>query len=381
MTAAPNPGAPSPAPAVKMSRAGFPMPAGPVVNHPGLWRGSDFKSPADYVTPMSQVMIDDIDAAFRAAKARGLKAPEFEKEDFPLPNCAAEIGRVLDDLETGRGFALIRGFPMERYDEDDAGILFWGIGRHFGAAVSQNADGHLLGHVRNLDLDIKKTNVRGYQTTIELAHHNDQSDVIALMCRKTAKSGGESSLVSVASVHNAMLEQCPDLLAELFNPFYIDRRGELGRADEGDAPHYAMPILSYHNGLLTMRYIRGYIHSAQRFDDVPRLTDKQVAAMDAFDALARSPGMALDFTMEPGDIQMANNYCVLHSRRSFVDNDAVADRRHMLRIWLCVPNSRELPPCFERRFGTCAPGALRGGIPPHRQQSETLAQEFELARL
>lgn len=365
---------------MRTSSAGFPMPDGPITN-PGLWRGSDFSSGADYVIQMSPTMIDEIDAALQSVKKRGLKAAEFGKEDFPLPSCSDELTRFLDELETGRGFALIRGFPIDKYDEDDAGKLFWGLSRHLGEAVSQNSQGHLLGHVRNLDLEIRKTNVRGYQTTIELAHHNDQSDVIALMCRKTAKSGGESSLVSVTAVHNEMLKRCPELLEELFNPFYIDRRGELGRDDEGDAPHYAMPILSYHKGLLTMRYIRGYIMSAQRFSDVPRLTESQIAAMDAFDEIARNDGMALDFTMQPGDIQMANNYSVLHSRTSFTDHDDLAERRHMLRIWLCVPNSRELPPCFERRFGTCAAGALRGGIPPRRQLPETTAQEFELARL
>jgi len=54
----------------------------------------------------------------------------------------------------------------------------------------------------------------------------------------------------------------PDLLEELYKPFYIDRRGERGREDEGDHPYYAMPVLSYLKGLVSARYIRGYIESA-----------------------------------------------------------------------------------------------------------------------
>lgn len=365
---------------MKVNSAGFPMPDGPV-DGPCLWRGDDFNSPDEYIMQMSSEMIDEIDIALQGIMRRGLKAVEFKKEDFPLPSCMAEFEKIHDELEAGRGFALIRGLPIDKYDEEEAGIIFWGLGQHLGIAVSQNSKGQLLGHVRNLDLDINNTNVRGYQTTIELAYHNDQSDVIGLLCRKTARKGGESSLVSVAAVHNEMARTCPELLEELFKPFYIDRRGELGREDEGSDPYYAMPILSYHNGLITMRYIRGYIMSAQRFADVPRLTEKQIAAMDTFDTIARSEGMALDFFMQPGDIQMANNFSVLHSRKSFEDHEDLEGRRHMLRIWLCVPNSRELPPCFERRFGTCNAGAVRGGIPPREKHVEEPAEEFELVRL
>lgn len=365
---------------MRVNGADFPMPDGPIEN-PGLWRGEDFKSEEDYLFHISPTMIDEVDAALQQAKKRGLKPVEFEKEDFPLPSCEAEIWKYLNELETGRGFVLVRGFPIERYTEEEAGIIFWGLGKHFGIPVSQNSMGHLLGHVRNLDLDIRNTNVRGYQTTIELAHHNDQSDAIALLCRKTAVSGGESSLVGVPAVHNEMARTCPELLEELFKPYYIDRRGELGREDEGDDPYYAMPILSYHKGLISMRYIRGYIMSAQRFPEVPRLTEKQIAAMDAFDEIAKREGMALNFNMQPGDIQMANNYCVLHSRKSFVDHDDPKERRHMLRLWLCTPNSRELPPCFEKRFGTCEGGKARGAIPPRRNAAESLAEEFELERL
>lgn len=365
---------------MKLSSAGYPMPDGRI-NNPGLWRGDSLTKEKNYIFQMSSTMIEEIDKALRQAKARGLNAIEFEKDDFPLPSCEDEIQKYLEELEKGRGFNLIRGFPISQYDEDEAEIIFWGLGKHFGIPVSQNSTGHLMGHVRNLDLDIRKTSVRGYQTTVELAHHNDQSDVIALLCRKMAKSGGESSLVSVPAIYNEMVDKCPDLLEELFNPYYIDRRGELGREDEGDDPYYAIPILSYHNGLLSTRYIRGYIMSSQRFDDVPRLTDKQIAAMDAFDSIAQSDGMALNFVMQPGDIQMANNYCVLHSRKSFEDYDKPEDRRHMLRMWLCPPNSRELPPCFERRFGTCEGGKARGAIPFGRQRIETAMEEFELARL
>lgn len=363
-----------------MARTLFETPTEPVDN-PGLWRGTDFSKSEDWASPMSQTMIDEVEQALRTVQARGLTPPNFSREDFALPTSRVELGRVLDELERGRGFVLWRGFPVERFSEAEAEIIFWGIGTHLGHALSQNADGHLLGHVRNLDLDITNTNVRGYQTTVQLAYHNDQSDVIGLMCLRPAKSGGRSSLVSVIAVHNEMMRCRPDLLRELYQPFYIDRRGELGREDEDDKPYYAMPVLSCHRGLVTARYIRGYIMSAQRFPDVPRLTEKQIEALDMFDAIAESEGVALDFYMQPGDIQLVNNYCVLHSRTSFEDFPELERRRHMLRLWLAVPNSRELPPVFENRFGSCESGAVRGGIPPRHRDVQLPAEAFHLERL
>ena len=51
---------------------------------------------------------------------------------------------MLQELEYGRGFFLMRGFPIERFDQKDAEMIFWGLGLHLGTAVSQNAHGHLL---------------------------------------------------------------------------------------------------------------------------------------------------------------------------------------------------------------------------------------------
>lgn len=358
------------------------MPNEPIAKAPGLWRGADLQSRTDWIFCFPPETLSEIQAAVAGVKNKNLKVPDFSKEDFPLPKLSCVFANMLDELEHGRGFFLMRGFPIDRFSDEDAEIVFWGLGQHLGVPLSQNAEGHLLGHVRNLGLDINKTNVRAYQTTSELIFHNDQSDIIFLMCLRQAKSGGLSRLVSVTAIQNEMQRRRPDLLEELYNPFYIDRRGERGREDEGDLPYYAMPVLSYHNGLVSARYIRGYIESAQRFPEVPRLTAKQKEALDVFDSIANEPGMSLSFQMEPGDFQLANNYCVLHARTDFEDYEELEKRRHLLRLWLAAPNSRELPLCFENRFGSCKSGAVRGGIPPSRVPAAgDRVQEFRLERV
>lgn len=362
-----------------MTATAYAMPSGPIDN-PGLWLGADVRTADDWIFRFSSAHLEELDRALRAVVARGLKPPAFGKEDFPVPGLASVFKRWIAELERGRGFLLVRGIPMDRYTDDEAAILFWGIGRHLGLPLTQNTDGHVLGHVRNVGASISDTNVRGYQTSVELTFHNDPCDVIGLMCLRTAVSGGESSLVSVPAIYNQMARERPDLLEELFSPYYFDRRGELGREDEGDDPFYAMPVFSYHKGLLTAHYVRGYMMSAQRFPEVPRLTPRRIEALDLFDEIATRPGVPLRFNLMPGDIELVNNYCVLHAREAFVDHEKLEDRRHLLRIWLVVPESRELPPAFRKRFGSCVPGTIRGGFPPGRLASPDTVGKFQLER-
>ena len=42
----------------------------------------------------------------------------------------------------------------------------------------------------------------------------------------------------------------------------------------------AVPIFSYHRGKLNVLYKRRFIETAQRFPEVPRLTARQIEALD-----------------------------------------------------------------------------------------------------
>jgi hypothetical protein len=340
----------------------FPLPEGPIEN-PGLWRGHDFQDNDRFVTYWSGQALGELSAAVATVKRRGMQPPNFTKDSFPLPTIGDELQAVLEDLDSGRGFSIIRGIPLDDFSDAEAEILFWGLMMHLGVPMSQNAAGHLIGHVRDLGYDVNDTKVRNYQTTAELFFHNDACDVLMLMCRRVARSGGRSRLASIPAMFNAMWAEDPELALELFRPIAFDRRGEPGRPDEGGEPFYVLPILSFHDGLLTCRMPpRSYIHSAERFEGVPKLTAKRIAALDLMDTVVVRPDVSFDFAMAPGDIQLINNYCIFHSRTEFEDFEDPDCKRHMLRAWLSVPNSRPLPPWFEKRWGSVQPGAIRGGI-------------------
>jgi hypothetical protein len=315
------------------------------INGPAAWKGRDLAGDPSWMHALSPGAIDAIDAALARVKARGLRFPDFSREDFPIGGLAAELARFADELENGRGFVLLRGLPVARYTDDEIAIVYYGIGLHLGVPVRQNPKGELLGSVMNVGDPTQKT-TRVYETNLYLPYHSDPSDVVGLLCLRKARAGGLSSLVSVAAVYNEILERHPEYLGLYYRPMYFAHLCE-------PLPSLS-PIFSHHAGKLSCRYLRQYIELGHEIRNQP-LSRVEIEALDLFDAMIHREDIRLDMMLEPGDLQFANNYAVLHSRTGFEDHDDPALRRRMLRLWLKMPNARPLAPEFPGRNGFPAP--------------------------
>jgi len=317
------------------------------VNHPSVWRGPDMARHDDWLVRLDEADCAELDAALVQAKARDINILALSKSDFPIPGVARKLAGVLAELEDGRGFALLRGLPIKRYSKADAALIYWGIGAHFGPAFAQNAQGDMLGHVRDLGADWRSDmKARGYQTRLRLPFHNDSTDLVGLLCLRKAKSGGSSLIVSSTAVHNEILARRPDLARVLYEPFCVDRRHE---ESAGQKPYYVTPCFNWFKGRMFIRYNRTFIESAQRFAEVPRLTALQLEALDLMDELCNDPTFCLDMPFEPGDMQFLCNYVVLHSRTDYEDYPEPEHKRHLLRLWLRTSGFAELPPAFSDR--------------------------------
>src|SRR5215213_897349 len=274
----------------------------------------------------------------------------------------AEIGErlqgILDEVLNGRGFVLLRGLPIEHWTKRQAAEAFLTIGAKLGNLRMQNAEGHLLGHVRDLGRSSDDPNTRIYQTRERQTHHTDSCDVVGLMCLQQGKSGGLSSLVSSTTIFNEMRRRRPDLLSVLMQPIETDRRGEV---PEGSKPYFTIPVFNYHDGLVSAIYQRQYIESARRFHEVPPLSPLQIEALDLLDELANDPRLNLMMELERGDIQLVHNHTILHDRTAFEDYAEPERKRHLLRLWLAPQGARPLPEVFAERFGSITPGD-RGGV-------------------
>ncbi|MCH8249314.1 MAG: TauD/TfdA family dioxygenase [Proteobacteria bacterium] len=281
------------------------------------WYGPELQSDTDkWVLLLDDAEIAEVEIAARKIIEQDKSIVEINKENFPLPLLGSRLEELTEQLINGIGFALVRRIPVQRYSVEQAATMFYGVGAHLGNARMQNAKGHVLGHVCDLNMRSDEPGVRIYQTHERQTFHTDSSDIVGLLCLKKAKKGGESLLVSAVTIYNEMLKARPDLVRLLFDPIATDRRGEI---PEGMQP------------------------------------------LDMFDEFANDPDLNMSMQLEPGDMQFVYNHGLLHDRTGFEDWQDIEDRRHLLRLWLSAPNDRPLPPVFKERFGSIEIGN-RGGI-------------------
>ncbi|MFJ6835677.1 TauD/TfdA family dioxygenase [Streptomyces sp. NPDC091209] len=332
---------------------------------PSVWRSRDLTHPEEWRLDLSAPRLAEIDAALHEARRRGRTLLRLTATDFPLPTLAADLGRLAGVLEHGRGFAVVRGVPVERLGESAASTVFWGLGRHLGHPVPQNADGLVLGHVRDTGQSLSDPAVRGYQTREALPFHTGGADLLALLPLRTPRTGGRLSLVSSAAVHNAVLDRRPDLAGRLYRTYHFDRRDDHA---PGEPPCTTAPLVSRADdpsGALSMRYNRRSIESAQRFPEVPRLEPADRELFDLIDSVAGSPEYRLDLDLRVGDLLLLNTHRVMHARSAFEDHRSPEHRRHVLRLWLAFPqgpgsqDARQWVTLRDviRPRGTCAHGA------------------------
>jgi len=329
------------------------------INGPAAWTSQEMLSNEQrWLTHLTTEEILELEGAAQAYLRTGKDIGEICVKSFPLPQMGGKLQKLRHDLLDGHGVRLIRGLPSEQYSIPTSAAIFCGIGAHLGSARSQNAQGHILGHVRNTGVSSTNTNTRIYQTSERQSFHTDSADVVGLLCLRVAKQGGTSLLVSAEAIYNRMRHLRPDLLVKLFDPIATDRRGEI---PAGAKPFMEIPVLSWHSGKLTVFYQRQYIDSAQRFPDAMRLTPEHVEALDMFDALANDPELHFSMQLQPGDMQFVYNHSQLHDRTAFTDWEDPDKRRHLFRLWLSLDGDRELPESFKQRYG-CIEVGNRGGI-------------------
>lgn len=331
----------------------------PIIAGPSAWYGPDLDARRDWIEHLSDAEIAEVELATNRVIGR-LTDPERDlvsvrKSDFPLPTLGPRLARMRAEVLTGRGFVLIRRLPVERWSKLQRAVAYFGLGTHWGNARSQNADGHVLGHVKDLG---DPNAARLYRTNRRQGYHTDSCDVVGLMCLNTAREGGLSSLVSSVTLYNEIRKRRPDLVACLFEPIETDRRGEV---PEGQLPYFRIPVFNWHAGLLSAIYQRKYIDDARRFPGVPPYTPQQREALDLLDDLADRPELHLRMDFHPGDVQFVHNHTLLHDRTAFVDWPEPERKRHLLRLWLAPEDARPLPPVFVERFGSITPGD-RGGV-------------------
>ncbi len=324
------------------------------------WRGPELADSTSWIDRITSHQARELASAVEAVMDAGRSIADVGASEFRIPSLDGDLAKALDALETGSGIHLFRGLPVENMSIEVLRMMYWGIGAHLGTAVSQSKRGDFLGDVRDIGTIVNTPQGRGYTSNAELRFHTDSADVTGLLFVRTAKSGGISRFVSSLAIHNEIARTRPDLLPILHRPFSWSWQGQ---EPPGEAPYYDQAVYGVAEGHFASRYIRHHIEFAHTFYGAPKLTAIQLEALDMIDALADSPAFHLETMLEPGDLVLLNNHVTYHARTEYQDHPEPERKRHLLRLWLSVPNSRPLPEGWSALYKDRRPGAVRGGFP------------------
>ncbi len=317
------------------------------------WTGSELRQTDDWIVCLSAAEHEELDRALRVARQSGRPRVALRPEDFPLPTLARRIALMEEELKQGRGFVLLRGLDIGRYNMEDLTTIYWGVSIHLGAVISQDAKGTLIQHITDIaPPNIDDPNLRLYVTSKGQPPHSDMSDIVGLLCVDRAMEGGESVIVSTMAIYNRMLKEHPEYLEPLYEGFYHDLRGEGPTGDIDEVTDAPVPVFSYSGGTLRSWFHGKKIRGGAVKRGVP-LTALQADAVAYVERLGTDPEMRLDMPLQPGDIQFLNNYVAMHYRTAFKDGQG--HKRLMLRIWLEMRNMGDFDPALDKW--------VRSGVP------------------
>ncbi len=345
---------------------------------PKAWTREDVENDTSWIQHLTEEELEGFDAALRHAKASGKDFLQMTSDDFPLtPAASSALKKAFNATQTDWGFCLLKGFPVLKWTEDEAKLAYWAMGLHAGVARTQNMASDIMSDVRDTGGSYKTKNGRGYNTNAGLDFHVDFCDVVALLCRRTAKIGGTSLITSSKAIYVEIERTYPHLVPVLHQPFHYSLQGA---GDPDEPPCYACPLAGTSGPYTAFRTNRKNIDAAQRdFPKVPRLTSQQTELLDVLDELWVDPRYCYSMQLDCGDLQLLNNYVVVHSRTNFEDFQEPDQKRHLLRLWLSLPSAQPLPDEWVEAFKDVRPGSVRGGNRGHGITAEFLAYEARQA--
>ena len=325
------------------------------VSDPAGWSPEEFGEVATWSYRISDRDAAELAGAVASIRRQGIGIEAVNRRNFRLDALAGVLADVKRELTDGRGMVMIQNFPVDRFGREAIAIAWLGLGGYLGRPMPQNAQGHILGHVKDLGGDYADLNTRGYTTRAEMLFHADGCDYAGLLCLHGAKRGGESRVASSVTVYNRILERRPDLAKVLCEDFYRSRSNEVN-AD--GMPYFRQPIFSFTQGYFSATGAGAAIDKAQRLPGVPVFTEAQKEAVAIYRNTVEE--CAVDIAFAPGDIQFLNNFVTLHTRREYEDWPKEDRKRHLLRLWLSDSEGRPIP--AEQREGRAGRGVHLDGV-------------------
>jgi len=328
---------------------------------PSAWIGAELAPREDeWIHHFTDDEIAELEACYaRIPESATVDLEALGKEDFALPTLGPLLAEFGQEIESGRGFAFLRGLPVERWGVDMSRKVYWGISCHIGVPVRQNARADRLVKVIDIGAAKEKATSRGPYGRGELHFHSDFADVVGLMCLRVSKSGGISRICSSRTILARMQQEHPEYIDVFQEGFRFYRKGEEA-VEEPPVSARRLPMLQWRDHEEPMFLFWPNFAKQGAMFSGEALTPLQAAALAYVDDMAHDPEICLDTRFQPGDLQYLNNYKVLHSRTDFEDWPEPERKRYLERVWLRTREGRDLVPGFADLHG---PNSLEAGFP------------------
>lgn len=321
-----------------------PTPVLTEIPSPMAWRGDELKQGEGWIYKLSAEELAELEELGTRFVEDDPDLRTVSKDEYPVVACKEAVAEWGRQVDTKRGFVLVRGLRSHLYSDALSAAIYYILGLHMGEPMRLNEYGDLMDSVyATSDKMMDDPTAKSSKIRDSLVYHSDSSDVVSLMCLRGAKQGGASCLVSGAQVFNEILRRRPDLAHLLLETYHWDWKRQ-----DSEAPSntYTSPIIDLTDGVFSMYAGSTYIFTAQDYPGVPQLTEDQIEVIKLFDEIAYEPGVAIEMDFQPGDIQWLSNYAALHARQSFDDHPEPQRRRHLLRLWLHRKGDRPHVPGF-----------------------------------
>ena len=203
-----------------------------------------------------------------------------------------------------------------------------------GVARPQGLASQYIAAVRDVGTNYRASNGRGYSSNAKLDFHVDGADLTTLICFNKAKSGGQSMISSGVTANNIFLKEHPELADTAAKNFYFSRQNE--QADD-EKPFMASPFLNTKETTFSVNGT-GTECSLPKSWKMSQSSPSHRKRRWRFWTIIMRPELMYTMYLEPGDMQILNNYTMFHSRTHYEDFDAPEEKRCLFRLWLAPPD-------------------------------------------
>ncbi|MDH3598086.1 MAG: TauD/TfdA family dioxygenase [Candidatus Tectomicrobia bacterium] len=301
-------------------------------NDQAAWHSTRL-SPADWLVPFPEACISELDNVIQALRSYPQPITHLRPGMLSLTACTRVMSQVQHKIEHQTGLAVVDRIPVERYSLEENKAIGWLLGQMLGQVINQKWNGALLYDVMDSGKPLGY-GVRRSVTNLAQPFHTDGAwlwsppEYVGLFCLQPAAKGGLSRFASLQTVHQALQQHHPELLARLYQPFYWDCQAE---HSPNDTPYRRHPVYTHDGTALVTRYYDNYIYNGYNLAG-ESLDSQGQEALKVMRSLVEAPDHWVEFRIEKGQFQYLNNRQFAHARTEFSDSEN-SQKRHLLRLW------------------------------------------------